>query len=68
MTGINKRIFQFKILLDKEIYYFGPRTVAKYTIKIKLYSENTCVQFFLSIESTAKDFYAYIIEAKYKYL
>lgn len=31
MAGINERIFQFKTLLDKGVYYFGPRTVAKCT-------------------------------------
>lgn len=57
MAGINERIFQFKTLLDKGVYYFGPRTVAKCTIRIKMYSESLVCSFFLSISSTAKDFY-----------
>lgn len=46
MAGINERIFQFKTLLDKGVYYFGPRTVAKCTIRIKMYSESLVCSFF----------------------
>lgn len=45
MAGIKERIFQFKTLLDKGVYYFGPRTVAKCTIRIKMYSESLVCSF-----------------------